>query len=734
MKTFKKNISSPLPLSYYLGTPADAGIEGMVIDDLNPFQACESGSFTHVSAFLLGGVDPNTSTMRGVSLLHCAAKAGQGLIARFLIDNGADVNAQDNDGLTALMYAAMAGEIDTIKMLIEGRADPSLRCRQQHSCYFYAATKPMALHILHTVAPMTAGLVEEEEMLHHVSDTAGNRFAALYLIESLGADPNYKSRDKASTPLHCAVLTGDLDLVKALVSKGADPTITDDNGLRPTALPRCPRHISRWIKKYLAEPSQTRRQLLALPDFSNWPSLTAKELRNCLFYLTVPHWAIVVGTYIHPLFSLLCFFCTLSVFGSVASFSLKQKNRSLVTAGFYFGGMLIGLTQFYAKVVPIFDEDNPGSLCTPLATLFVGIAMYTYIRAILADPGCVQSTAEQRKDFYAVCHRAGEREHFDQTAMVRKPLRSKHCSKTHQSVKRFDHYCVWTGNAVGSGNHRYFILFCICSAIGHAFISREVVYYYLGGGAVTRQLLPGSTFSNVSDVASFLFADPNILVTYFCIFYNVFVIMFTGIMSATQLGMIARNMTSNEQWFSQRYTWLFTLGSTTYNMFDEGPWNNFKNFWFGDLGIEVYDNPKMSPYLSKKVKEYTAKIKKSQGIAGDVEAPYVPYNPTAAALSEAPMPISSQLPVTAAQPSITLDQIPENKQLEVSVIQMLFTQLLQGNSDPQAPEGVALSAERIAACKLQANSMLEKYRARMSALTKEATGPSVTSPEDRKRN
>eukprot|EP00744_Colponema_vietnamica_P015002 GILI01021012.1.p1 GENE.GILI01021012.1~~GILI01021012.1.p1 ORF type:complete len:690 (+),score=115.35 GILI01021012.1:189-2072(+) len=627
----------------------------------------------------------------------------------------------------------MSGEGDCIKMLIEARADTALRCRQQHSCYYYAATRPISLHILCTVAPIPAGQVEEEEILHYVSDQSGSRFAALYLIENLGADPNLKSKDRASTPLHCAVMTGDIDLVKALVSKGADPTLTDDNGMRPAALPRCPGHIGRWLKKYLSEASQSRRQLMTLPDFSNWPSLTMHELRNCLFYLTIPHWAIVFGTYIHPLFSFVCFIATLSVFGSVASFSLKQKSRSLVTAGFYFGGMIIGMTQFYYKVVPIFEEDNPGSLCTPLATLFVGLAMYAYIKAILADPGCVQSTAEQRKAFYAVCHRASEREQFDQTAMVRKPLRSKHCSKTHQSVKRFDHYCVWTGNAVGSGNHRYFILFCVCSAIGHAFITREVIYYYLGGGAVTRQLLPGTQFTNVSEVAAFLFSDANILVSYFCIFYNVFVIMFTGIMSVTQLGMIKRNMTSNEQWFSTRYTWIFTIGSATYNLFDEGPWLNFKNFWFGDLGLEVYDNPKMSPYLKKQLKDFTTKVKRDQGIMESADT----TQDQAMQPMQAPSITASQPTAEAAatKAAVSISQLPENKQLEVSVIQALFTQLLQGNSDPQVPEGVALSAERLAVCKMQANTMLEKYRARMSALTKDAdAGQPAPSAEDRKRN
>jgi hypothetical protein len=42
---------------------------------------------------------------------------------------------------------------------------------------------------------------------------------------------------------------------------------------------------------------------------------------------------------------------------------------------------------------------------------------------------------------------------------LHKPLRASHCSKTGRCIARFDHFCAWTGCAIGEGNHREFVLF-----------------------------------------------------------------------------------------------------------------------------------------------------------------------------------------------------------------------------------------------------------------------------------
>ena len=50
---------------------------------------------------------------------------------------------------------------------------------------------------------------------------------------------------------------------------------------------------------------------------------------------------------------------------------------------------------------------------------------------------------------------------FCWTCLMKKPLRSKHCSICDKCISTFDHHCPWVGNCVARNNHVYFIIFLI---------------------------------------------------------------------------------------------------------------------------------------------------------------------------------------------------------------------------------------------------------------------------------
>ena len=64
---------------------------------------------------------------------------------------------------------------------------------------------------------------------------------------------------------------------------------------------------------------------------------------------------------------------------------------------------------------------------------------------------------------------------FCWTCLMKKPLRSKHCSVCDQCVATFDHHCPWVGNCVAQNNHFHFVMFLILMVVMQVSI---IKYHY----------------------------------------------------------------------------------------------------------------------------------------------------------------------------------------------------------------------------------------------------------------
>ena len=90
-----------------------------IAQDINSqlIEAAKKGDTVSIKALLEAGADVNTADVNGRTALIWAAQKGHTETSQALLEAGADVNAKGEDGYTALMYAANAGHTEIVELL-----------------------------------------------------------------------------------------------------------------------------------------------------------------------------------------------------------------------------------------------------------------------------------------------------------------------------------------------------------------------------------------------------------------------------------------------------------------------------------------------------------------------------------------------------------------------------------------------------------------------------------------
>jgi ankyrin repeat protein len=180
-------------------------------------------------------------------------------LARALLDAGADPNARlrkslwyttynrdllsvDRTGATPFWWAAYTLDIPAMKLLLEYGADPNIPTAKVPERYEEGGPDPTvpdrsglppipwggpAVFPIHAASGVGYGLGFAGNTHRHVPD--GWLPAVKFLVEELGADVNARDHN-GYTPLHHAASRGDNELIRYLVSKGADPKAVSRTG------------------------------------------------------------------------------------------------------------------------------------------------------------------------------------------------------------------------------------------------------------------------------------------------------------------------------------------------------------------------------------------------------------------------------------------------------------------------------------------------------------------------
>jgi ankyrin repeat protein len=140
-----------------------------------------------------------------VSVFEAAALDDTDRLAELIESDPSVVESWSTDGWQPLHLAAYFGRAEAARMLLDADAPVSETSRN-----------PIAVQPLHAA-------------------TAGRHSELVWVLIASEAPVNVPQQH-GWTPLHAAVATGDTDSIKALLSAGADPDRTNDDGRTPRDL------------------------------------------------------------------------------------------------------------------------------------------------------------------------------------------------------------------------------------------------------------------------------------------------------------------------------------------------------------------------------------------------------------------------------------------------------------------------------------------------------------------
>jgi ankyrin repeat protein len=191
--------------------------------------AATNGSAAMVEKLLNGGADVNTVTPGGETVLMTAARTGKTDLAKLLLDRGAKLNAGDAaHGQTALMWAVIENHSEMVKLLLARGADINAHTNVIVPKGEYVPAKAGGASgtgiIRQRALPTADGGMTP--LLFAVRD--GN-FEMTRLLLDNGADIARSSGNHTS-PLLISLLNGQVGLAAYLLDRGADPKAADAYG------------------------------------------------------------------------------------------------------------------------------------------------------------------------------------------------------------------------------------------------------------------------------------------------------------------------------------------------------------------------------------------------------------------------------------------------------------------------------------------------------------------------
>jgi ankyrin repeat protein len=166
-----------------------------------------------------------------MTALMYAARQGQAASIPALAAAGADLNAVDPEGSTALLIAIINAHYDAAAALVKVGADPNIGDASGMAALYAAVDMKHLAPFVNRPSPRASGLLTAADLvtvlLDHGADPNAALRAPLLMRQHNGGDP---SLGLGATPLMRAAKAADVELMRTLLDRGADPSRAMPNG------------------------------------------------------------------------------------------------------------------------------------------------------------------------------------------------------------------------------------------------------------------------------------------------------------------------------------------------------------------------------------------------------------------------------------------------------------------------------------------------------------------------
>ncbi|XP_041721886.1 ankyrin repeat and EF-hand domain-containing protein 1 [Coregonus clupeaformis] len=180
-----------------------------------------------------------TEPQEGTGVLHLAAVANNTDMVSFLLAQGAQPNVQDKRGRTPVMLAAELGHNGMVALLAKNYAEMNLLDAEGKGVLFYCIF-PTKRHMrclqvaLHSMADVNNVSLAGTPVFLLACQHAADCSAMCLSILEQGADPNASNQVTGRTALMEAARAGAVELVRAILLRGANPNTLDKKHLHAT--------------------------------------------------------------------------------------------------------------------------------------------------------------------------------------------------------------------------------------------------------------------------------------------------------------------------------------------------------------------------------------------------------------------------------------------------------------------------------------------------------------------